>query len=41
MLNLTPKNYGSLRHGKRSHQKKATVTKFKGICSSGWSPTAC
>jgi len=29
MLRQTPKNYGSLGHGKRSPQKNATVTKFR------------
>ena len=31
MLHQTPKNDGSLGHGKRSPQKKATVTKSNGL----------
>ena len=41
MLNLTPKDYGSLGHGKRSPQKKATVTKFKGAHLLRWLAAYC
>ena len=41
MLHQTPKNYGSLGHGKRSPQKKATVTKFKGAHLLKWLTAFC
>ena len=41
MLHQTPKNYGSLGYDKRSPQKKATVTKFKGAHLLKWLTTFC
>ena len=41
MFNLTPKDYGSLGHGKRSPQKKATVTKFKSAHLLKWLAAYC
>ena len=41
MLNLTPKDCGSLGHGKRSPQKKATVTKFKSAHLLKWLTAYC
>ena len=41
MLNLTPKDCGSLGHGKRSPQKKATVTKFKSAHLLKWLAAYC
>ena len=41
MLNLTPKDCGSLGHGKRSPQKKATVTKFKSAHLLRWLAAYC
>ena len=41
MLNLTPKDCCSLGHGKRSPQKKATVTKFKSAHLLRWLAAYC
>eukprot|EP00964_Phaeocystis_antarctica_P096980 scaffold63183_cov62-Phaeocystis_antarctica.AAC.6 len=41
MLHQTPKNYGSLGYDKRSPQKKATVTKFKGAPLLKWLVAFC
>ena len=41
MLHQTPKNDGSLGHGKCSPQKKATVTKFKGAHLLKWLAAYC
>eukprot|EP00964_Phaeocystis_antarctica_P110799 scaffold75142_cov57-Phaeocystis_antarctica.AAC.2 len=41
MLHQKPKNYGSLGHGKRSPQKKAAVTTFKGARLLKWLVAYC